>query len=192
GGIVIVSSLPDRRDSGNSVIATFCNRDISANPAVAKVATLIEKASRSCERQGLSVPSPSRATGSRAPKHQAREKCYVPRSKRCVSPRPVGWAYGSLPGEILLPAAINVREPAAASNPPFGNAEDTTKSAPRQAVPRGQSLPAGPAFRTQNQPSGSTLVEADDAWLSRWGTLDPGSSPSASCRSRGYFSAFGK
>ena len=30
GGIVIVYSLPERCDSGNSVISTFCNRDIFA------------------------------------------------------------------------------------------------------------------------------------------------------------------
>jgi hypothetical protein len=32
GGIVIAYSLPDRSDSGNSAISTFCNRDISAIP----------------------------------------------------------------------------------------------------------------------------------------------------------------
>ena len=32
GGIVIVFSLPERRDSGNSVISTFCNRDIFTIP----------------------------------------------------------------------------------------------------------------------------------------------------------------
>jgi hypothetical protein len=32
GGIVIVFSLPERRDSGNRVITTFCNRDIFAVP----------------------------------------------------------------------------------------------------------------------------------------------------------------
>jgi hypothetical protein len=32
GGIVIVFSLPERCDSGNSVITTFCNRDIFTIP----------------------------------------------------------------------------------------------------------------------------------------------------------------
>jgi len=35
GGIVIVYSLPERRDSGNSAISTFCHRDIFAIPATA-------------------------------------------------------------------------------------------------------------------------------------------------------------
>jgi hypothetical protein len=35
GGIVIVYSLPERRDSGNSAIPTFCHRDIFAIPATA-------------------------------------------------------------------------------------------------------------------------------------------------------------
>jgi hypothetical protein len=32
GGIVIVFSLPERCDSGNSAISTFCNRDIFTIP----------------------------------------------------------------------------------------------------------------------------------------------------------------
>jgi hypothetical protein len=35
GGIVIVYSVPERSDSGNSAISTFCNRDIFAIPPTA-------------------------------------------------------------------------------------------------------------------------------------------------------------
>jgi hypothetical protein len=34
GGIVIVFSLPEKCDSGNSAISTFCNRDIYAILAI--------------------------------------------------------------------------------------------------------------------------------------------------------------
>jgi hypothetical protein len=37
GGIVIAYSLPERSDSGNGAISTFCNRDISAIPSVRQV-----------------------------------------------------------------------------------------------------------------------------------------------------------